>query len=256
MTNVTFNSYDLQTAAIITTNSTHYNAPSKSATMYPIAHANKSTIPFINYPNRRIVLTGHLVAGTVSALDTLCDTFKQEVDDKDGNLDFDYAGSTRRFVGTVVSTSIERPQGLSYALFTLEFDCIEPFGKDTSNTTAWSNTNQTGSIYTTAHSFEGTAPEQLPVITVTIDSVTDGSNSITVKNNDTGKGITVSGQTFVATDVLEIDCVNRTVKVNSTEVDFTGEFPVFPPGTGNIRYQDNFTTRQFDINVVYKALYL
>ena len=99
--------------------------------------------------------------------------------------------------------------------------------------------------------FLGNAPEQYPVITITLTAVTGGSAaSIFVGNNGTGQQLTIT-RTWSASDVLVIDTFNRTVKVNNVEVDFGGHSPLFAPGAGTLGYVDTFTTRTFTISAVY-----
>ncbi len=157
---------------------------------------------------------------------------------------------------TLVGLDIDRPGGLAYANFTAQFFCTIPFGMATSATTANTENNMTGATDSWTHSYVGTAPYQLPVVTITIDSGTGLDGHLTISNNANGQGITIIGQTFVATDVIVIDSKNRTVKLNGTEIDFLGSFPELAPGSQQINYADGFTTRQFDITITYVPLYM
>ncbi len=255
-TNVTFNSNDLQTEYIITADIAHFSIPQKDAQAYALAHANKSALPFINYPGKMITITGKLLGDGVTDLDSRIDTFKNYFHTKDGNLDIDYNSGTRRYVCTLVGLDIDRPGGLAYANFTAQFFCTIPFGMATSATTANTENNMTGATDSWTHSYVGTAPYQLPVVTITIDSGTGLDGHLTISNNANGQGITIIGQTFVATDVIVIDSKNRTVKLNGTEIDFLGSFPELAPGSQQINYADGFTTRQFDITITYVPLYM
>lgn len=255
-TGITFNSNSLQTANIHTADIDHGGMPEKDANLYPLAHANKSVIPLTNYPSRVIRISGKIIGSSIADLDSRIDTFKQYFVEQDKNLDIDYNGSTRRYIATVKRLEISRPGGLFYTNFSIDFICSQPFGQATTATTANTETNQTGATDTFTHTYLGTAPYQLPVITITIDSVTAGDGHITLSNNANNQGITVIGQTFVAADVLEIDSKNRTVKLNGTEIDFLGSFIEIAPGSQQINYEDGFTARQFDITIAYYPLYL
>jgi hypothetical protein len=255
-TNVSFNGNDLQTASILTAEIAHEGIPTKDAQAYALAHANKSALPFINYPSKTITLRGKLVGTSITNLDGLIDTFNAYFNTKDGNLDIDYNSGTRRYICTLDSMELDRPGGLAFANFTLVFICTQPFGQATSATTANTESNQTGATDTFTHTYVGSAPYQLPVITITYDSVTAGGSYVSVTNNANGQGIMVIDHTFIAADVLEIDCKNRTVKINGTEVDFLGSFPELPPGSQQLNYADGFSARQFDITITYYPLYL
>jgi hypothetical protein len=77
---------------------------------------------------------------------------------------------------------VQRPNGLSSAEFTINFMSLQPFGQDTTATTPTltSPTGRTLTSYQDTISFAGTAPYQLPIITVTCTNpVTSAINLIT-----------------------------------------------------------------------------
>jgi len=255
-TNVTFDGNDLQTDSILTAEIDHASIPVKDAKLYSLAHANRSAIPYVSYPSRSIKLSGKIIGTSIADLDSKLDTFRAYFRGTDKNLDIDYNGSTRRYIATLNGLSIDRPGGLAFANYSAEFLCTEPFGRNTSATTALSASNRTSNSYTDTHTFLGTAPYQLPVITITIDSVTGGTGYLNFGNSANGQSITITDQTFAAADVIEIDCENKTVKKNGVEIDFIGAFPEFEPGSQDFSYSDGFTTRQFDITVTYYPMWL
>ena len=214
-----------------------------------IAHANRSSINKRNFPMKKIVITGKLEAASISALDTLRDTFLAYFLTKEGNLDIGYAGGTRRYIATVKSIDAPRPDGLNYLDFSVTFICTDPFGRATSTSSALSASARTLSAYTDNHTFVGTAPFLMPVWTITINTVVGGANYLSVGNASTGQKIAIIDQTFADGDVVVIDSYNKTVKLNNVDIDFLGGFPEFPPGAGTLTYSDNFTSRNFDIDV-------
>lgn len=255
-TGVTFNSNSLQTSSIITGDIDHGSVPDEDIRIYALGHANRSSIAYQGYAQRKVRLRGKVVGTSIANLDSLLDTFKGYFLGKDKNLDIDYNGSTRRYIATKNSLSIDRPYGLLHASFVIEFVCKEPFGRDTSTTSALSASGRTAASYVDAYTFLGTAPFQLPVITITITAVTGGTGFVKFANSTTGQAILISGQTFVAADVIVIDCENRTVTKNGVDIDFIGAFPEFPPGSQSFTYTDGFTTRTFTISVAYYKMYL
>lgn len=69
----------------------------------------------------------------------------------------------------------------------------------------------------------------------------------------------ITGVSFQAGDVLVINPADENgelVKLNGDPVDYTGAVPEFEPGATTFNYADGFTARNFDINIVYKKLYL
>lgn len=254
-TNITFDGNDLQTASILTSSIQHASIPAKDMKLLSLAHANRSSIPYSNYPSRSIRISGKLVAASIAAMDALEDTFKGYFRGQDKNLDIDFNSGTRRYIATLSGLSIDRPGGLQFANFDAEFVCTEPFGRNTASTSALSADNRTSAAYTDEHTFLGTAPYQLPVITITIDAVTGGTGFLKFSNSGNGQGILITGQTFAAADVIIIDCVEKSVTLNGEDIDFIGAFPEFPPGTQSFSYTDGFTTRTFDIDVDYYPLF-
>ncbi len=258
---ITFDSNNLQTytasalVGIITNAIEHTNLPEKDAALFALANTNASVMPYVGYPLKQVTIAGAIVGSTQADLDSRIDTFKGYFNGKDKNLDIAYGASTRRYIATVNKISITRKQKALFATFTIDFICSQPFGRDTTSTTALNGTGRTASSYNDSHTFVGSAPFQLPIITITYSAVTGGASFVSFGNNANGQGITITDQTWVASDVLEIDCVNKTVKKNGIEIDFLGAFPEFAPGSQNFTYSDGFTTRTMTENVIYYPMY-
>lgn len=189
-------------------------------------------------------------------MDTLEDTFKGYFNTIEGNLDIGHGGSTRRYVATANMVDVDRPGGLAYANFALEFLCTIPFGLDTSTTTALNATSRTLNNYTDSYTFLGNAPIQQPIFTYTLNSVTGGTAaSVILGNADTGQQMTII-RNWTAADVLVVNVRTKTVTINGVEIIGDGAFPDFKPGARDIEYSDTFTTRNFNINVIYTKMYL
>lgn len=251
MSVITFGGNSLQTSQILTAEVDNVDIPQKDAQMYALAHANGSKIPFVEYPSRIVRISGKLIGTSITNLEALIDTFKGYLVAQDQNLDFDWNGSTRRFIATVNSTAISRPGGLTYANFSVEFICTNPFGQNTATTSALSAAGRTLGTYNDAHTFLGNAPYQLPIFTYTLTAVTGGTTkTVTIGNGGNGQAISIT-RTWTAGEVLVIDCVAKTVTINGLAVAFSGAFPEFPPGAQTLQYSDEFTTRTFTISAVY-----
>lgn len=259
---VTFDSNSLQTftqasnVGIITNSIEHTDLPAKDMALYGIANTNKSAIPYVGYPTRGITIAGAIKGSSDTDLDNRIDAFKQFFLGKDKNLDIAYNGSTRRYIATVNKIGVQRQQKALFATFTIEFVCTEPFGRNTSATTALNASGRTAAGYTDAYTFLGNAPFQLPLITITYAAVSGGASFVSWGNNANGQGIIVTDQTWVAADVLEIDVQNKTVKKNGVEIDFLGAFPEFAPGAQTFSYSDGFTTRTLTELVTYYPMWL
>lgn len=260
---ISFNSNSLQTfsrttrTGIIVDHIDLESAPERKFDMFALAHANESVIPSDEYPSKMIPITGTIVSDTANNLSTLLDTFRGYLTGRSKNLDVGYGGVVRRYIATALSPVITRSEDKKYATFTLSFACTVPFGVETSNTTALNGTGRTANSYTDSHTFLGSAPVQLPVITITLTAVSStGSQQMFFGNNDTGQAITIARSNWTAGDVVVINCATRSVQVNGIETDFTGAFPEFTTGVHAMLYIDTFTSRTMTENVVYAKRYL
>jgi hypothetical protein len=109
--------------------------------------------------------------------------------------------------------------------------------------------------YSDTFTFAGTAPWQQPIITLTIVSGTLGSGQISVGNNTNGQAIIIT-RTWTAGEILIIDCYNKVITVGGVEIDFSGAFPEFSPGTGVVGVGHNLTSMTFNYNVTCAAQYM
>lgn len=408
--NISFNSNSLQTDHIFTNDIDDGSAPTRVLSLYTLGHANGSKIPFDQYTGKNITINGTIFGDTITDLDSRIDQFKSYFLGIDKNLDIDYNNTTRRYIATMQSITINRPGGLGYAGFTVSLVCSAPFGRTTTTRTildsslgnlmlnpsfetdtsswivnnaavisrvttehqsgvaalqvvtggvtndgvfgnftrpmnrggtftfspyvkapvgviitievdtfdtnatfkrslvttvtgngAWQRasitvaltddeadvnlyvgtstattfyvdavqfeqagaasafpaaTSRTTSSYVDSITVGGTAPWQRVKATITYSAISStGSQAVSFGNNNTGQQISVN-RTWTTGDVLVVDSITRTVTVNGTVVDYTGAFPEFQPGNQAFSYSDGFTTRTFNINVVYYPEYL
>lgn len=260
---LTFNSNNLQTydpttqVGIITNSIEHTNMPDVVAALYAKADADGSSIPALNYPSKKVVIGGVIKGSTQANLDSRIDTFKGYFVGKDKNLDIAYGTGTRRYIATPNTVSVVRMQKALYATFQVEFVCTNPFGLDTSTTNLWTaKTGFTSATFTETPTVGGSAPLQLPVITITINSLTGAGDYVQISNDNNGQEMLIYGLSLAADDVIVIDCEQRTVTVNGDEVNYYGTFLALEPGANSITYTDGFTTRNIDISAVYTKRWL
>ncbi len=259
---ITYDSNDLQSynrstrVGINTNKIEHTDIPAAVAQLLSLADTDGSVIPDITYPSRVVKVAGTIHGSTQADLDSRIDTFKGYFRGKDKNLDIAYGSSTRRYIATKNSVGISREQKALYATFTVEFICTNPFGLDTSATSLISSLNYTSATLTSTPTVGGTAPYQLPIFTITIDALTGDGDYIQIANDNNTQEMLLYGLGLEAGDVLVIDCVNRVVTLNGTEVDYYGTYLVLEPGANSITYTDGFTTRTVDIVAEYTKRYL
>lgn len=251
-----FDGNTIESSTILIDEIDYYSIPTKEVSLFKIANADRSAIPFVEYPSKGIIVTGMLLCGGSTDLDEAIDNFKNYFRAKDANLDIPWSSSTRRYIATVNRLDIKRTMSLKHAKFTLEFICTEPFGLETSSTSLLSSLNYTSSSVTYTPTIGGTAPYQLPVITITIDALTGTGDSLIISNDLNGQQMLLYGLGLAATDVIVIDCDARTVTLNGTEVDYLGTFLELEPGASSITITDGFDTRTIDYVGVYYKRYL
>lgn len=260
---LTYNSNDLQTydpttnVGILTNVIEHTNLPEKIATLFAKADADGSSIPSINYPSKKVNIAGMIKGSTQADLDSRIDTFKGYFTGKDKNLDITYGSSTRRYIATANTVSVVRQDKAIFATFAIEFICTNPFGLDTSTTNLWTAKSAFSSAtFTETPTIGGNAPYQLPVITITINSLTGAGDYVQISNDNNNQELLIYGQGLQAGDVIIIDCAECTVTLNGTEIDYYGTFLELEPGAASITYTDGFTTRSVDVSGVYTKRWL
>lgn len=255
---LTYNSNNLQTFDPVTrtginTNSIqHTDVPDSVAELYIKASANDSNVPDQQYPFKTIRLAGTIHGSSQSDLDNRIDTFKGYFVQRNVNLDIAYAGATRRYVAMKAnSVGVDRKDKALFAIFAVELIC-KPFGLDTSTSNLWAaKTGFTSATFTETPTIGGNAPVMLPIITITINSLTGAGDYIQVMNDANNQEILLYGLGLEAGDVIVIDCEQRIVTVNDEVVNPYGTFIELVPGPASITYTDGFTTRDVDVSGVY-----
>lgn len=244
---ITFNGTSLQNPPTIIT-SERRPTIKRDASRFSLARAHGVKQTGVFQREKVIELEGTIIGTSVANCDSLIDSFLQAISAEEANLDMDWNGGTRRYVCTADSPIITQPSSAGMATFNVQFVCSAGYGVDTASSTLLSSTVSTTATATNAVTVGGTFKDQTPVITVTLNSGTGlTSKSFTISNPATGVGITIT-RTWVAADVIVIDCANLTVKVNGSLVDYSGAFPTWAPGSGNIRSVDTLTTRNISMS--------
>jgi hypothetical protein len=260
---VSYNGNDLQTydqttrVGIITNVIDHTGNPDKSMSLFALADADGSSIPSINYPSKPITLEGAIKGSSAADLDDRIDTFKSYFTGKDKNLDIAYGSGTRRYIATARTIPVVRKTRPLYATFSVDLICTNPFGIDTSTSNLWTAKSAfTGNTFTETPTVGGSAPTQLPIFTITINSLTGTGDYVLISNDNNNQEILIYGQGLANGDVIIIDCEQRIVTINGVEVDYIGTFLELEPGANSITYTDGFTTRSVDVSGVYKKRWL
>lgn len=232
-----------------------YKPPKRRLAINELARVSKSKVTGAFWTERRIIIKVAIQRTTRDLMEQSLDSLMTILQGQEKELVLSQAGGVRKYYCTLEDTPIRRSGG-SYIEMDLVFRCSDNYGYDTNYTTALNLTSITSSTRGDAIPFGGSAEWQSPVIRVTYGTITGGTGKVvTIGNNATGQSISIA-RDFVSNDVIEIDSFNQTVKVNGTEVEFTGAFPEWAPQLGNWSYADNFTTRSFSAKITYYKRYI
>lgn len=243
-----FNNYNLQSTipSLTILSIDAYKVPKRKLSIDNIARTNKNKVSSAFFVEKNISITVSISNSTRQATESVLDSLFQLLQGLEKDLIIPQSGAQRKYTATLTDV-VEKKAGTAYWEGDLVFACSEVFGYDTAPTLIASATGTSSQPRTDQYTFTGSADRQLPIITITYTAVTGGTGaSVIVGNGTTGQQITVN-RDWVAGDILVINCQEQSVKVNGTDVDFTGAFPGFEPGVGYLTYSDNFTTRTFNL---------
>lgn len=233
---------------------THREA-NNEITSFDLAFADKSVTTSSFQHNKPLNVRAVIARRNRDELDASIGLLKKILRPKNQTLRVPVEGSPRDFYEvTKQNIAFEDTNG-GYTAVDIEFRCDDPYSHDITSTTLLNVSNLTSGNKSYPVTIEGTAP-QLPLITYTLDSFTIGSNrTVTFTEPESGMFISVQ-RTWVAAEVLTINCLTQEVQVDGEDVEFTGNFPEWEAGDGFINYTDDFTARQVDILVTYLKRYL
>lgn len=256
-TAISYNSLSLQSDTYRVQKIEHVEMPKREINRSSRARTNGESYISGWFGARRIKVTGAIVCSTAAALLTALDALQAALNSDGANLDIEYGSGTRRYASAVVETQDIPKEGYHYSFvpFTLIFYVPDGVGKDTAATTV-TESGKTASPFTKALTLTGSA-DQLPVITLTFASATTAT-VLKVKNDTTGEEMVIgpSAASFAASDVVEIDCENMTVKLNGVSKDYTGIFPRWLPGANTLRVTVTAVAFNLGYSFVYYPRYL
>lgn len=254
---VWFNGNHLNTVSglLVTSTNPHY-PPRRTIINAQIANSDKTKTSSGFWTSRRIQVTVSIARNTRTLLEQAIDSLNIMLQGIEKELLFNQSGALRRYTATMDSMDIKRDDG-GHAEIAILFTCSDNMGYDTAYTQLFALTGLTASTRTDQPIIGGTADWQMPVFTITYNSVTyPGSTAaMSVGNDNNGQSIFIDRQ-WLAGDVLIIDCLNKVVTVNGVATDPEGAIPEFRRGASSMTYSDDFTTRNFSYSVKYYKRYV
>jgi hypothetical protein len=247
---------DLQGGAYTTVNSGIDNTPPTKQKTVDIARGDGEVSMFLGYGSRAWEHSGTIRADSSDALEQAIDAIKR-YNHRKGTYFYGYAGGTRYIEAVLRNIIISRaPTDLSRAGYSAEFYAEDPFITNGETGTLVNETGVTDADITFSVNVEGTylaAP--IYQITYTDIDPDDTEVEIILTNNSENHSLIIN-HIIQAGDVLTINSIEETVFLNGTIILADGLFPLFAPETGSLKYQDNATTREFDILGTYEKRFL
>lgn len=252
---IVFNGYSLQSTSVITTDLIVDNYPSREFDIDNIPRGDGRIYLNDYWRTKRITLKGYIKKDTNSLLEAEIDDFKYALSAPEANLDVKIDGVIRRFVASCTNADVfSGRQGYHITLvpFTLQFDCLKPFGTDTEYT-VYDWLAQTGLTLNEQVENYGTA-EATPVIIYNF-SAASSVTGLTFTNNATSQSITIT-ETISTGDYLRIDGENKEVTLNGSVVDYTGSFPRLDVGVNSFTSTITGTSATYSLTIKFYKPYL
>lgn len=240
---VLFNTIDLNSVTGVSVLAVDpYKPPQRRLSFSDIVRTNKSKLNSAFYVEKEITVRVGISRSSRALLEQSVDALMTIIQQQEKQLVVVQSGGQRMYYATLGDVLVENDGGMFIEL-ELVFTCSDRYGYDLNSTLLLQITGFTSSNRSDGLTFGGSAEWQQPVITLTFTSVTSGTTkSVVVGNSNTGQQVDIE-RTWTSGDVLVIDSYNKTVKVNGSEVEFTGAIPEWRNGFGYWYYSDEFTAR-------------
>lgn len=208
------------------------------------------------FRERKITASGWCKAASAAALDTLLDTIRKSLRNREANLDItDAAGTARRFVATCTNYDQMFAGRSGYDIticpWVAEFTCKVPFGYSRNYGSSFLTINASP---TTMAANPGGDYKAYPVVTLTFTAASSVT-AIDINNVTTGDDISYSGS-VAANDIFIFDGEKKTVTKNGTAVDFSGSFITLEPQGNSVVFTITATSFSASTTIAYKTVYL
>jgi hypothetical protein len=228
-----------------------YLPAKRNVTIAEIARTDTSKVNSTFYTSKQISIRVGLSGRTRRDVEQVLDNLLSIIQGEEKWLVVPQSSGTRKYLTTYKDYDVIQDGG-SYIELSLQFECSDRFGYDVDATPLLTVTNYTGATKSDQIGIAGSAQWQVPRFSLTIGAVTGGTaKTISYGNTAVGQQVDIT-RDWLAGDTLVIDAYDHSVKVNGNDIDFSGAIPEWSPGTGNVYYQDNFTTRTVSYSLTYR----
>lgn len=222
---IIFDGFGLQNANIVTSQINHDDLLGIELNSFKYPRENGGGVLSKFYRGREIKLVMTIKSDTSSNFNTLLDSVKKNLRKTEGYLDITVNGEIRRIKATCTRFDTRREHyNVTYCTVDVTFTTLEAFFYASSKQ-SYNFQGKTGTF--SDEITNGGSAESLPVF-YHIFGATTAVTAVTL--TAFSKVLTISN-TFAVNDILIIDSENKTVTKNGVDIDYTGSFPVFPPGS-------------------------
>lgn len=228
------------------------NLPSREMSVHKLARRDKSILTSAEYSTKQITISLEICSGTRQDAEQTLSQVKAQLQSINGSLRVLQANREVEYTATLQEFETEWLNYRAYCTITML--ATDPIGRSSNSVNLFTMTGITTASRSVTFAVDGSFNAE-PEITIVINTVTGGTGqTINLFNSRTNQGLTLT-DTFVAGDIINVDCNSYTVQKNGIEMDYTGTFPVFPAGQQAFTYSDTFTTRSVDVSATYKPRY-
>lgn len=229
--------------------------PKRSLTMTQLARTSKGKLAGAFYTDRTVAVRASITRDTRELAEASYDALMAILQGNEKQLIIPQSGGQRVYISTYADT-VYSTRGGSYLEFTLLFSCSDKFGYDINQTQVLDLVGYTSGTRTDPLTIDGSAPLQAPYFRITLTAVSaTGSKTMNVGNSANGQSVSITRSTWAAGDVIEIGPTEAggtpKVRINGSDVAFTGAIPQLPKGAVTWIYTDNFASRTFNAQIKY-----
>lgn len=257
MFSVSFNGFNLSSITDVSLYNYEFNnLPTRQLRSFKLANQDRSALTTADYMDKRITVNFHIIECTREAAEVALLELRRRTQAIKGTLSVSQYNRTVTYTATLEAMTERWVANNMDVVMT--FYCNEPLGTDSVTETLIDalDTNTTTAPTDFEITLNGSSYHQFPIITVTVNSVTDGTDgTMSIMNSGNSDEVEIT-RDWASSDVLEINTFLKTVKVNGTEVDYSGKVPDFEVGTTDITYDDDFSARDVDVEAEYNRRYI
>lgn len=251
---IMFNDYSLQSSSVITRDLIE-SMPARDFQREDIPLYDGEFILGDFWRGKRLDIKGLIRKSSHLLLEQEMDTMRKALAVREGSLDINFAGETRRFVATLINGDALFAQRQHFHVTTMPFEasfiCVDPYGKSiTYNSDPF--LAQTALSLSDVAVHPGTAKAK-PVIILSFVAAS-GITQIRFKNNTRNEEIVLT-KSIVAGDYIQFDTELFAVTVNGIEQDYSGSFPFLDPGSNLWTLTIIGTSAIYDLTIKYKSTF-